>query len=813
MTQQETTPQAAIKKFLRDGVITDSDSVLLAEVPLSFASAVALRRMAIADTEPSEQRNLRAQSREALAGLNEVDLEVLDQILTSEVIDKDLIVGYLKARNVTQIPLLSSLPPDVRSFFLAHFSEQIIPAGQMNITDFGNTVTSSEIPDWFRDAETAKRENSEHVGIFTAMRERWFIILTFLLGLMTAYGFQNNLGINLPDFLGQIDIFLSLYGVVAVTRSVVQIERAEDWLMQTRGETRGAYSDAFDNLLNPTGFYTDPSSNDYNLGIEKLITRVKKISRKQMNWDPYQDAMGLRDPEEKKPLRHPSVLEELNQIRAENNAEPINRDTYLNTLAQTVIKQNFGDQPPTVAVMIPTYQTSLKEMEGLLASIKDQAYPVTHVFVVYNDNPNDPHSPAADGQEKVTKKQAEFHEIQALVDHFNQTSGRNNCQIILLAQHARGKREAMAMGAAMGLGNTYLDDLQKKYPNVDPEKLRYTIGNVDIKTLPDRRHDYILNIDSDTQIRDPFAILNGLILMYKHPDAAATTGDVRVKNRDVNMLSEMTFQRYWKAFFVERAAQKDGVTCDSGPFVLMRHEALAGILEEWYYQEEGSNPAVRSTFGDDRHLTTLFLRGGYKSLFSPDSAVETDSPIEWKTFMRQQLRWNKSFNRENLILMRGFIHKLSLYDQFDIVYQQTFPFAMLYILSSIISKGIGVGLEDGAIAGAQVMTPYIFTIIAYNELFSGIYGMLKNKDPKFLLSPVYIDYHFGALLWLKLRAIAERKDTTWGTKGMTVEAALNEFELEKGRIIYEIHEQIVTEVQNPNWNPDLHVAIEIEGAV
>jgi hyaluronan synthase len=209
----------------------------------------------------------------------------------------------------------------------------------------------------------------------------------------------------------------------------------------------------------------------------------------------------------------------------------------------------------------------------------------------------------------------------------------------------------------------------------------------------------------------------------------------------------------------------------------------------------------------------LFLKYGFESLFCPDSAVETDSPIDWKTFLNQQLRWNKSWIRENILTLR-FIQRLSKYDQFDIIYQQSFPFAMLYILLNIVSKGVGVGLESGPIAGAQVIAPYIYTIILYNELFSGVYGMLTNEmDPKFLLSPAYIDYHFGALLWLKIRAFAERNDTTWGTKGeKSVEEMMNIFQQNKGEIILEIHKEVVAEIKNPNFKPEEHKPLEVDFA-
>jgi hyaluronan synthase len=254
----------------------------------------------------------------------------------------------------------------------------------------------------------------------------------------------------------------------------------------------------------------------------------------------------------------------------------------------------------------------------------------------------------------------------------------------------------------------------------------------------------------------------------------------------------MTFQRYWRAFFVERAAQSlsGEVTCMSGPWVFMRNEALADILDEWYFQEF---LGVRSTYGDDRHLTTLFLRNGWDTLFTPDSAVLTDCPTDWKTFLKQQLRWNKSFNRENLQLFR-FIYKMDKYVQFDTAFQQLFAFAMLSIFVSVTGNAVKTGFEQGAIEGLNTVVPYAVTVLFYNELFIGVYGALKNKDAKYLMSPTYIAYHFGGLLWLKIYALFKMKDASWGTKGELNDAQtkqlMSTFEAEKGRLVEELASEI-----------------------
>ncbi len=847
MAERQPINYAAIKQFFETGQVPEG--VNLGDLSLTEAAAIILRYISLPDPNENpdqagqgvpfnertfEQRDNQAQSVEVLSKLDEVDLSVIDQILNSDEIDKNLIVTYLKERGITEIPILTTMPKEVRDFYTHFFSAQIIPAGQVAISDLGAGEDHPDVPQWFYDSmkQKAEAQKDERVDIVQFIRERWFILATFVLALLTAYGFQHNLGIHLPELLSRIDLFLSLYGVITVTRAVVQLERAETNLKKSRFDVRSEYAKAFRELLMP-----DSDEPVIDPEIEELCDKVDAASMEATNWDPYQQKMGFWR-KRKKAVGHgqpaedaeefhfdqnkQSFLDEYNEIMERRFNEqphpegetyaPVSRDSYLNTVTAKTREKLFPEGTPSAAVVIPTYQTSLGEMKRLLISVKDQAFPIRRVYVIYNDDVNDPKSPAhEDGTgRKITDKQAEYLDIQQLVDNLHKIDGRNNCVIELVEQRARGKREAMAMGFAKALGSSYLDDLKAKHPNTPEHQLRKMVANVDIKKLDDFRHDYIFNVDSDTEMRDPFTIQNAIINLHKHPKAACTTGDVRVRNRRVNLLTEMTYQRYRRAFFVERAAQGNQVTCGSGPLLVFKQWALSEILDDWYFQEQGrGKKKKRSTYGDDRNGTTNVLKHGWESLFTPDAAVETDSPTDWTTFLKQQLRWNKSFNRENFLLLR-FIHKLDKYVQFDVVYQQTFPFAMLYILGNVLLKGGQVGITDGAIEGAKVIAPYIFTIIAYNELFFGLYGMLTNEgDKKYFLSPAYIDYHFGALLWLKLRAIAESGDTAWGTKGMTVEKGLNIFQQNKGRILLELHQQIVSEVENPDFDKNKHKPYDV----
>ena len=58
-----------------------------------------------------------------------------------------------------------------------------------------------------------------------------------------------------------------------------------------------------------------------------------------------------------------------------------------------------------------------------------------------------------------------------------------------------------------------------------------------------------------------------------------------------------------------------------------------------------------STFGDDRSLTNCVLRE-WKVKYEARAVSHTIVPTTFKQFMRQQLRWKRSWTRESLIVAR-----------------------------------------------------------------------------------------------------------------------------------------------------------------
>jgi hyaluronan synthase len=160
--------------------------------------------------------------------------------------------------------------------------------------------------------------------------------------------------------------------------------------------------------------------------------------------------------------------------------------------------------------------------------------------------------------------------------------------------------------------------------------------------------DYTALADSDT-ILDSHAISN--MMKYMTNDISVITANIRALNPTENWLTKLIDARYRNAFTIERAAQSTfkSVLCASGVLSLYRSDILRKNSAEWTNQTFLSRPVQ---IGDDRRLTSIALRSG-GSIIALDAIAYTQVPRKISIFIKQQLRWNKSFIRESILQVLG----------------------------------------------------------------------------------------------------------------------------------------------------------------
>jgi hyaluronan synthase len=158
-------------------------------------------------------------------------------------------------------------------------------------------------------------------------------------------------------------------------------------------------------------------------------------------------------------------------------------------------------------------------------------------------------------------------------------------------------------------------------------------------------NEIMIFIDSDSLIEPQTT--RELVKYFSDPKIGAVTAHGFVANADTNLLTKMQSVKYYISFRAYKSAESlfGCVTCCSGCGAAYRRDTLMKVVNEWCNQ---TFLGVQCTFGDDRALTNLILRHGQKAMYAPEAPVHTKAPESWRVYLRQQMRWKKSWIRESL---------------------------------------------------------------------------------------------------------------------------------------------------------------------
>ena len=267
-------------------------------------------------------------------------------------------------------------------------------------------------------------------------------------------------------------------------------------------------------------------------------------------------------------------------------------------------------------------------------------------------------------------------------------------------------------------------------------------------------------VDSDSSL-EPDA-LRKIVRGFADPRVGAIAGHAEVENARESLITRMQAVRYFVAFRVCKAAESifGAVTCCSGCFSVYRREAIGPVLERWENQRFLGRPA---TYGDDRSLTNFVLRN-WKVHYDELARSQTIVPAHFRVFLRQQLRWKRSWTRESLIVGR-FIWRKS-------------PLASLWAYLGIILPLVAPIVAVRAVAWQPLVAgagaPFIYLIGIYAmALVYGLYYGLKHGryDTLWVFGVIFVFFYLTFLLWQTYWAILTSRNSTWGTRGAPAEAA------------------------------------------
>ncbi len=164
----------------------------------------------------------------------------------------------------------------------------------------------------------------------------------------------------------------------------------------------------------------------------------------------------------------------------------------------------------------------------------------------------------------------------------------------------------------------------------------------------------IIQLDSDSYI-EPKDVKK-IIEPFRNPEIGAVCAHADPMNAGKNILTKMQAAYYFMSFRILKAAESTfmSVFCCSGCSSAYRKNIVMPILDEWLNETFLKLPV---TWGDDRALTNMVIREGYRTIYTADVQAYTICPEKIRQFLKQQVRWKKGWFVNSLFASKFILKK------------------------------------------------------------------------------------------------------------------------------------------------------------
>ena len=360
------------------------------------------------------------------------------------------------------------------------------------------------------------------------------------------------------------------------------------------------------------------------------------------------------------------------------------------------------DYTPGVTILVPCFNEE-EWIERTIISCVNQEYPVDKLEVIIIDDCSTDHSVdrIKETIEKLKAESYERYEVEGRLSYYVQEKNA-------------GKRDALVRGAEMA------------------------------------KHDLVVFVDSDSFL-DPFAIIN-IVQPFKDPKIYGVSGRTDVANTYTNALTKMQAVRYYIAFRVMKAAEAvfDTVSCLSGPLACYRKSIILDKKDQWMNQRFLGQKA---TFGDDRAMTNFILRQ-HRTFYQDTAVCSTIVPNKHRVFLKQQMRWKRSWLRESLIAGTFMWKKepfAAVTFYMGLIVPIAAPVVVLYNLVYVpITKHI-------------FPTAFLLGLLLMSMLMS-MAQLLLRRSSTWIYGMLFCLYYELVLLWQMPIAWVTFWKSTWGTR-------------------------------------------------
>lgn len=266
--------------------------------------------------------------------------------------------------------------------------------------------------------------------------------------------------------------------------------------------------------------------------------------------------------------------------------------------------------------------------------------------------------------------------------------------------------------------------------------------------------DVIVLVDSDTiWTRNT---LRELVKPFAEPDVGGVTTRQRILDPRRCFLTRWAdWLENTRALYSMPAQSVLGtVGCLPGRTIAFRRDVLEDSMEEFM------NARFLGVFlevSDDRTLTNLTLKRGYRTVYQSTSLVFTDAPVRLKKMMKQQLRWSRG-SQYNTLRMLPWMLKHARPLAFFFVSDIVMPFLLLAVVLAWwvrIATGTGDNLYTGLLelpGRAYTLPAIVVTTVLLSTLSMALRQLkhIEDQPSDLLWMPVYIV--FSTLFLMPLRA-------------------------------------------------------------
>ncbi|MGA0566063.1 glycosyltransferase [Rathayibacter sp. KR2-224] len=211
------------------------------------------------------------------------------------------------------------------------------------------------------------------------------------------------------------------------------------------------------------------------------------------------------------------------------------------------------------------------------------------------------------------------------------------------------------------------------------------------------------------------------------------------------------------------------IGCLPGRTIAFRRSILMRVMDKFMTEKF---LGVFLEVSDDRTLTNLTLKEGYRTVYQHTSLVYTDAPLKVKKLFKQQLRWARGSQYNTLRMlpwMLGHAPLLAFFFVTDIL----LPFVLFGVIAGWVYRGLtgqGENLYQGFLHAYGVKTGVVTIVVLM--VVSSVISMairqirhLSEKPTDFFRLPVFIIVSTFFLMPIRLLGFFRMAHASgWGTR-------------------------------------------------